>query len=47
MGIPPATAGQLQRWTLLLMGYSFNIEYKSTKLFGNGDGLSHLSAGPD
>jgi len=48
-GIPPTTAGRLQRWALLLllMGYSFSIEYKSTKVFGNTDGLSRLPTGPD
>ena len=46
-GIPPTTASRLQRWALLLMGYSFEIQYKSTKVFGNADGLSRLPVGPD
>ena len=29
------------------VGYSFDIEYKSTKIFDNVDGLSRLPVGPD
>ena len=33
-GISSTTAGRLQRWALLLMGYSFSIEYKNITVFG-------------
>ena len=29
------------------MGYSYDIEYKSNKTFGNADGLLRLPVGPD
>lgn len=46
-GIPVMTANRLQRWALRLMGYTFNIEYRSTDNFGQADGLSRLPTGPD
>ena len=46
-GIPPTTAGHLQRWALILIGCSLNTDYKSTKMFGNADELSQLPVGPD
>ena len=33
-GIPSTSAGRLQRWALLLIGYSFSIEYKNIAMFG-------------
>ncbi|XP_055355332.1 uncharacterized protein K02A2.6-like [Paramacrobiotus metropolitanus] len=41
-GVPVVTANRLQRWALLLMGYSFSIEYRRTEDFGQADGLSRL-----
>jgi len=46
-GIPATSANRLQRWALRLMGYTYNIEYCSTKNFGQADGLSRLPIGPD
>ncbi|XP_055355963.1 uncharacterized protein K02A2.6-like [Paramacrobiotus metropolitanus] len=41
-GVPVVTANRLQRWALMLMGYSFSIEYRRTEDFGQADGLSRL-----
>ena len=46
-GISTTSANCLQRWTLRLMGYVYEIEYRSTLNFGHADGLSHLPIGPD
>jgi transposase InsO family protein len=46
-GIPVMSANRLQRWAIRLMGYSYDIEYRSTHNFGQADGLSRLPVGPD
>uniref|UniRef100_A0A914DCM8 RNA-directed DNA polymerase n=1 Tax=Acrobeloides nanus TaxID=290746 RepID=A0A914DCM8_9BILA len=46
-GIPTTAANRLQRWAIILMGYSFDIMYKSTSEFGQVDGLSRLPIGID
>ena len=40
-------ASQLQRWALVLAGYSYSIELKPTEKHGNADSLSRLPMGPD
>ena len=41
-GIPPLAAARLQRWSILLSAYNYDIQFKSTSAHANADGLSHL-----
>ena len=41
-GIPALAAARLQRWTLLLTAYRYDIDYRSTAKHTNADCLSHL-----
>ena len=41
-GIPTLAAARLQRWAILLSAYTYDIEYRPTKLHGNADALSRL-----
>ncbi|KAK9510273.1 hypothetical protein O3M35_005093 [Rhynocoris fuscipes] len=46
-GIPQITASRLQRWALLLMAFTYTVEYVPTSRFGKADGLSRLPVGED
>lgn len=46
-GIPVTAANRLQRWALIMIGYTYDIQYKPTQQMGNADGLSRLAQGPD
>ena len=41
-GVPPLAAARLQRWSLFLSSYSYDIEFKSTSAHANADCLSRL-----
>ena len=41
-GVPAVAAAQLQRWSLHLAAYDYNIEFRSTKAHGKADALSRL-----
>ena len=41
-GIPTLAAARMQRWALLLSGYTYNIRYRSTLAHANADGLSRV-----
>ena len=41
-GIPPLAAARMQRWALLLSGYSYDIHFRPTTAHGNADCLSRL-----
>ena len=40
--IPSIAAARMQRWAIFLSAYSYNIEYKGTKMHANADSLSRL-----
>jgi hypothetical protein len=44
-GIPPLAAARMQRWALLLSGYQYKIEYRSSQENANADLLSRLPVG--
>jgi hypothetical protein len=41
-GIPPLAAARMQRWALILAGYTYDIEYRSSENNANADLLSRL-----
>ena len=41
-GIPLLAAARLQRWSILLSAYSYDIQFKSTSAHANADSLSRL-----
>ena len=41
-GLPATTAARLQRYAVFLLGYSYDIEYRNTKLHTNADAISRL-----
>ena len=41
-GIPPLAASRMQRWSFLLLAYTYDIQFKPTTLHCNADGMSRL-----
>ncbi len=41
-GVPSLPAARLQCWALLLLGYNYNIQFRTTQAHANADGLSRL-----
>ena len=41
-GVPAVAAARLQRWSLLLSAYNYDIEFRPTAAHGNADALSRL-----
>ena len=46
-GIPPLAAARMQRWALLLSGYQYKIEHRSSSDNANADMLSRLPMNQD
>uniref|UniRef100_A0A914WSH7 RNA-directed DNA polymerase n=1 Tax=Plectus sambesii TaxID=2011161 RepID=A0A914WSH7_9BILA len=46
-GLPTTAANRLQNYAIILMAYSYDIEYVKTTAFGQADGLSRLPSGDD
>ena len=45
--VPPIAAARLQRWSLALAAYMYDISYRKGCLHGNADGLSRLPVSED
>ena len=41
-GIPALAASRLQRWSIQLAAYTYDIKYRASKYHGNADALSRL-----
>jgi len=41
-GVPPLSAAQMQRWSLILAAYQYEIEYSRSAEHANSDALSSL-----
>lgn len=41
-GVPPLAAVRMQRWSLILAAYTYEIQYKPSEQHGNADALSRL-----
>lgn len=41
-GVPPLAAARMQRWSLILAAYTYEIQYKPSEQHGNADALSRL-----
>lgn len=41
-GLPTLAAARLQRWAVFLLGYQYDLEFRSTLQHGNADGFSRL-----
>ncbi len=42
IGLPSLAAARLQRWTILLSAYQYQVEFRPTLNHSNADGLSRL-----
>ena len=42
VGVPPLAAARMQRWSLILAAYQYEIEYRKSAEYVNADALSRL-----
>ena len=40
--LPALAAARLQRWAILLLGYQYELEFRTSVKHSNADGFSHL-----
>ena len=41
-GLPTLAAARIQRWAILLLGYQYDLEFRTSEQHNNADGLSRL-----